>query len=417
MSPLSHLLLQLLVFHLHMRRRLVYQSSELATPIASVAQTAFALARVFVQGIVSPLAGAEMEKEYLARILTQSWSNKGNPFLLKVDTTLSRQLILGGVGGIAWNNLKRRQIDSKGGPQKELESIYRSLAIQETQDQIEIIKIGRRLWSAGISPLSFKGRVLSNYYTPTHIRPTGDLDIIVPESQFDAAIECLTNESVTHELELNDKDHVFSVKCSGEGHHLRVDLHKDLSRFGFESTEEVFNSSVQASQLDPLVFRMPGLEHHIRIVTIHFLRHGGWRPLWLCDIAALMEVIDSGFDWNLCLGYDPVYAEWVVLAMKLAEQILGARTLEYPDKYQGVVVPDWMVDSLNKEWCRPEANRFRRPRFSDVSGLGNQLKEIGLRWPNPFVAMTSSQRSLLSGSVFLRQSECFWKRCRRYLFT
>lgn len=275
--------------------------------------------------------------------------------------------------------------------------------------------IGRRLQSKGITPLAFKGRVLANYYSPTHIRPTGDLDLIVRDEQFDTAIACLEAESVSHEIEPECKDHVFTLDNIIDGHHLRVDLHKNLSRFGIQSINEIFDASERAALHDPSVFRMPSLEHHIRIVTIHFLRHGGWRPLWLCDVAALMDAIEFSFNWELCLGEDRVYAEWVVLTMKLAEQLLGARSLTYPGAYRDMVVPDWMVCAVYKEWSHPKIKRFRRPRFVDVKGIRNRIVEIGLRWPNPLTAMTSRQQSLLIGSVFSSQFQYSWERCKRFL--
>ena len=385
--------------------------------IATVAQTVFARVRVFVRETARRAGVAKIQKETVRQILTKAWTGKNSSIPPRIDTALSRHLILGGVGGVAWNNLKHQQKDAKSGAQEDLKSIYRFLAIQEGRDQEQILKIGKRLVSQGITPLTFKGRVLAGYYSPTHVRPTGDLDIIVPEGHFNAAVDCLMSESVSQELEPNGEDRVFSVKFGGDERPLRVDLHNNLSRFGFASTEEVFLHSMHVDLPDPPVFRMPSLEHHIRIVTIHFLRHGGWRPLWLCDIGALMEEIDSDFKWELCLGEDLVYAEWVVLGMKLAEQMLGAQPLHYPDGYRDMVVPDWVADTVDKEWNRPDLRRFRRPKFSTVSGFRSQLEEIVLRWPNPLMAMTSRRQSLLAGSVFLSQSEYFWKRCKGYLFT
>ena len=370
----------------------------------------------FAQGIVSLVGVAGFEKEIVQQVLTQAWSQKNSPDLPRIDAKLSDQLVHSGTAGVAWNNLKHHQKYSQDAPEKALENVYRFLAIQELRDQCEILKIGRGLRSEGIMPLTFKGRVLASYYSPTHIRPSGDLDIVVREEQFEAAIACLKNASDSHEIEPEDQDHVFSVKCDSDGHHLRVDLHKSLSRFGIHSAEKIFTASRQAALPDPSVFRMPSLEHHIRIVTIHFLRHGGWRPLWLCDVAALMDAVESNFSWELCLGESRVNAEWVVLSMKLAEQMLGAKSLAYPNTYRDIKVPDWMVRAVNKEWRYPNIRRFRRPRFLDVKGFRNRIEELKLRWPNPLVAMTSRQRSLLTRSIFLCQSQYFLERCRRFIF-
>ncbi len=58
--------------------------------------------------------------------------------------------------------------------------------------------------------------------------------------------------------------------------------------------------------LDGVLVRIPSDEHHLRILCLHLLYHGAWRPLWLCDIGASIEQIDAEFDWDVFLGADPV---------------------------------------------------------------------------------------------------------------
>lgn len=346
--------------------------------------------------------------------LRGAWSNKKkHTDSVALDAELSRDLIAGGVGGIAWNSLKHCQFDTFDSGMNELKNTYQSLAIIELRDQSEILSVGRRLQNIGITPLTFKGRALSSYYSPSHIRPTGDLDIIVPEDQFEAAFTCLKANSIAHNIEPNGEDSVFTMESNDNGKHLKVDLHRSLSRFGISSTQELFNASVESSLPDPSIFRMPCLEHHIRIVTIHFLRHGGWRPLWLCDIAAIMDAIDSEFDWSLCLGENRIFAEWIVISMKLAEQMLHAKTLLYPTEFKDVVVPNWVSKTVSKELEQPNYKKHRRPKFSNVNGFRNRAVELRLRWPTPLVAMTSENKSLLTGNPFKAQSTYFWKMCRR----
>ena len=324
-------------------------------------------------------------------------------------------MILGGVGGIAWNGIRHNAPPELKEPEKRLRDAYRSLSIMELRDQSAILKIGGMLQAVGVTPLTFKGRVLSSYYSPTHIRPTGDLDIIVPEQQYSATFATLNESSVACNPEPNGEDYVFAMKPISDGYGLRVDLHANLSRFGMPSTGELFRHSTSAPLSDPSVFRMPCLEHHIRLVTIHFLRHGGWRPLWLCDIAALMDTIDERFRWDLCLGKDPVHAQWVVISMRLAENLLGARSPDYPDPFKELQVPGWLTRTVRNEWKQPDVKRFRRPLFSGVEGFGKRLDEIRMRWPNPLEAVTRYRKSLLSGPVLLYQSRYFLERCWRYV--
>jgi hypothetical protein len=67
------------------------------------------------------------------------------------------------------------------------------------------------------------------------------------------------------------------------------------------------------SQLVPLgdsQIRILGDEDHLRIICLHLLRSGAWRPLWLCDVAVALETLSPDFDWDICLGRDPRQADW-----------------------------------------------------------------------------------------------------------
>jgi hypothetical protein len=66
-------------------------------------------------------------------------------------------------------------------------------------------------------------------------------------------------------------------------------------------------------------------EDHLSMLCVHFLGHGGWRPIWLCDIAAAMESLTESFDWQTCLGEDTRRAGWILSALACAHEILGAQ--------------------------------------------------------------------------------------------
>ena len=47
--------------------------------------------------------------------------------------------------------------------------------------------------------------------------------------------------------------------------------------------------------------RILGLEDQLALSCIHLLKHGAWRPLWLCDVGLIIETLPAYFDWELCL--------------------------------------------------------------------------------------------------------------------
>jgi hypothetical protein len=129
-------------------------------------------------------------------------------------------------------------------------------------------------------------------------------------------------------------------------------------------------------------------------MCIHLLKHGAWRPLWLCDVAAAMESAAPNFDWELCLGRDTIRASWILSAFGLAHRLLGARTDKSPSKMRALPVPEWLVGHVLQQWSNPYA-RYQAPMNHPVpmaevwrrpSGLIDGLRQ---RWPNPIIATIS----------------------------
>jgi hypothetical protein len=137
--------------------------------------------------------------------------------------------------------------------------------------------------------------------------------------------------------------------------------------------------------------RVPCAEHHLRIMSLHMLRHGAWRPLWLCDIAVAIETRPPNFDWDLCLGRNRKTANWIACCIVLAHQLLGAEVGDTPVAHRAKNLPRWLISNLLKQWetpysmsqapvthAAPMAKYIRDPR-----GL---IADLRRRWPNPIKA-------------------------------
>jgi hypothetical protein len=161
-----------------------------------------------------------------------------------------------------------------------------------------------------------------------------------------------------------------------------VDLHKGFSNLDHHSFTEVYERST-ILKLDGSDIRVPSAEDHLRILCFHFLREGAWRPLWLCDIAALLESRPAAFDWDLFIGRNPRRAKWFACVIILAHQLLGARLEDVPDAIRAITLPHWFIASVLKAWyvramqrrhLTPTASVWRFPMYT--------LKGMRNHWPN-----------------------------------
>ncbi len=112
-----------------------------------------------------------------------------------------------------------------------------------------------------------------------------------------------------------------SLSGPAGGRH-QVDLHAGPPE-GRTDWREVWGRSVRL-EVEGVGVRTLGAEDHLRLLCLHFLRHGGWRPLWLCNIGAVMESRPPDFDWDLFFEGSARDAGACASAILLARRILGA---------------------------------------------------------------------------------------------
>jgi hypothetical protein len=159
-----------------------------------------------------------------------------------------------------------------------------------------------------------------------------------------------------------------------------VDLHEQVAALD-RPAEALF----ERSRLVPLGsshVRIPGAEDHLALLCLHMLRHGAWRPVWLCDIGAAVESLPADADWARCLPGDARRAHWIACALGLAGRLLGARV----DEARAARLPRWLPRAILAQWGREEhymatpamGFALRRPRLLPSA--------VRLRWPNAIQA-------------------------------
>src|SRR5262249_14363779 len=127
-----------------------------------------------------------------------------------------------------------------------------------------------------IRAATFKGWALSRLY-PVGLRPVGDVDLAVHP---------------------DDEGHARAVLAAlPAAERLEVDLQANLIRYlPDRSLDELLDRRVvHPSASGPI--SVLGAEDHLRLVCLHQLHHGAWRPLWLCDVAGLLRALPPGLSW------------------------------------------------------------------------------------------------------------------------
>jgi hypothetical protein len=309
----------------------------------------------------------------VAEVLSGSWRSSNIPLLRMTEAELdvvTPLLYDSGTAALGWHRLKHTTLRTS--PSAELlHQAYRLQSLQSEIHEQKIEKVFRLFRQASVDCVLAKGWATAGMYSERTLRPYGDIDICVRPEHFKLA------QDVLNDPEAND--------CW-------VDLHEHFSEIDDRTVDQLFARSRTVS-LGEEQIRILGPEDQLALSCIHLLKHGAWRPLWLCDIGVAIESLPATFDWDICQGSSHTRANWIICAIGLAKRLLGANTEGVPARLKHEL-PAWMVDNVLRQWHKPFAihqppmshpvpmtDLLRRP-----SGLVEGLRQ---RWPNPIIATIS----------------------------
>ncbi|HEV7843659.1 MAG TPA: nucleotidyltransferase family protein, partial [Pyrinomonadaceae bacterium] len=265
----------------------------------------------------------------VAEMLRGSWRMSPPPLeftssQLKEITPLLQK---SGAAALSWRRVQH--CDLRDFPHaRQLHQSYRRHTLRAALIQQTIKRAISLLRSIGIEPILVKGWAAARLYPEHGLRPYGDIDLCVRPEQLSAAKCALKN--------LAEEQH-------------EVDLHCGFETLGGGDVEEMYARS-QLAQLEETSVLVLSAEDHLRVLSIHMLREGAWRPLWLCDIAAAVEARPARFDWDQCLGSNRRQADWIICSIALAEQLLGANVSDTPASRRANHLPRWLIATILKEW-------------------------------------------------------------------
>jgi Uncharacterised nucleotidyltransferase len=310
----------------------------------------------------------------VAEVLAGSWRHTQPASLNLSGSQLDEvtPLLYGsGAGALGWWRVRETELKTSASAAV-LQQAFRLQVLQSGIHEEKITKVLLLLRQAAIEPILVKGWAAAGFYPERGLRPYGDIDLLVRSEQYRAAAEILAQP---------------------EAKDCWVDLHQNFDELDDREIDELF----ERSQLVPLgldTVRVLSAEDHLSLLAVHLLKHGAWRPLWLCDIAAAVEGLPQSFDWDICLGSVKRRAGWIVGAISLARHFLGAQTDHLPAAVRAGELPRWLTDAVFKEWQNPFAIN-QPPMRHPVPMAGQLMHPTGLfralrdRWPNPIIATIS----------------------------
>jgi hypothetical protein len=259
----------------------------------------------------------------------------------------------------------------------ELHQAYRLNTLHNIIKERIIERAFTLLRSIEVEPILVKGWAAARLYPEQGLRPYGDIDLCVRPERFTDAEAALKNlPDIAYE----------------------VDLHCGFAKFGGGSVEAIYARS-HLVRLGETEARVLCAEDHLRFLSIHMLREGAWRPLWLCDIAVAIESRSEDFDWDSCLTENRRLADWVICAVRLAQELLDADLSRTPAAQTTKQLPRWLVPTILKEWesqFPSMSERYRAPMARFLHHPAGILKGLRHRWPNPIEA-TIDMRAPFNG--------------------
>lgn len=304
----------------------------------------------------------------IARFVNRAWRVFPDPLVFSTEE-VARIAPLLVVNGTAALVCRRIRSSAAGlGPLLDLENAYRHHAITAALHAHNLQDIFTRARAAGVEPVLFKGWALARLYPDDGLRPYGDIDLWVRPADL----------GTLHRALPTNLERSYCVEC-----------HTSF----YSQYERSFADVLSRSKLVPLdgfQVRLPCDEDHLRFICLHFLYHGGWRPLWLCDVALMVESRSQDFDWDRCLAGRKRYADWIACVIGLAHQLLGADISGTPVAKRAGSLPRWLPNVVLRQWekgfgmSQAENLSFSLPRrlFSPKQ----LLQALQEHWRNPIQA-------------------------------
>ncbi|GMR12667.1 MAG: hypothetical protein BMS9Abin29_0858 [Gemmatimonadota bacterium] len=336
---------------------------------------------------------AQSRGRAIATFLAGSWRTRPPPYRrASIDETgLASQLVKTGAGGLGWWRVRDSGIDFPGA--SELREAYRLQTLHSGIHERRIQEGVVLLRAAGVEPLLAKGWLAAGLYAQRGLRPYGDIDLWVRPDQGAAAFEALGYPP---------------------GQQYPIDLHANAP-----VRDRTWDELMARSHPEPVGdthVRALGAEDHLYLLSVHMLAHGAWRPLWLCDVAAALESRPREFDWDYCLRGGKRRPNWLMTAIRLASDVLGASPPGLPTSISNGHLPRWLVPAVLESWAAGTPYMHTTPVGLTTPRPAALWNALRIRWPNPIQVTIAWNREFdRSPRLPVQLAECVL-RSGRFLF-
>ena len=340
----------------------------------------------------------------IAAVLRTSWRAEPEAPASSLQERLPRVadiLLDTGGGALGWWRIRDSPLGSSVAAER-LHEAFRLHTLQAALHTKNLEHVLLHLNETGLVPIVFKGWTMARLYAKPALRPYGDVDILVAESDVDRARTLIARLSPELQ-EFVDLD-------------MRV-LRRFLpDRSYAELIARATTESLGAARLLTLA-----PEDHLRLICLHQLDHGGWRPLWLCDVAAFVESLPRSFRWDLCLAGNARLSDAVLALVGLAEELLGARI---PADTPRGAVPHWFREAVLHGWAG--GHQAPPDPLLGLHRLGwrRALQAVRARWPDPITSTLHLRapfrgvpRVLLQFGELIRRGAVFIRKTWRNRFS
>ncbi len=298
----------------------------------------------------------------ITAVLAGIWRAAPPPLSLNVEqfAAVAPCLLETGAGAAAWWRVRQAGWTIIPPVIEELQDACRLHTLQNAYHLKQLKEVLALFGAAGIEPLLVKGWSSARLYSEPELRPCGDIDLCVPPEQLSAAVEILTR---------------------GAGRYHLVDLHQGVADLDGRSWQQILQRSRTVSFPGGSV-RVMGAEDQLRHLCLHLLRHGAYRPMWLCDVGAALERAGADFDWSYCLSGNSRLTDWVVYALGLANRLLGARIGSPEIAERAAFVPKWLITSVLHQWGLGGRSRDFVSVAEHLRRRGGVCAAVRDRWRN-----------------------------------
>ncbi len=203
---------------------------------------------------------------------------------------------------------------------------YRSLGL--ARELITLLDLFER---HHVKTVPFKGPVLAvQLYGDAAARRYDDLDIIVPERQFDQALALLHARGYEPSPELRRSPLHRWLRLEGQCHLLRnsvrVELHFALGSFGFPVPLgfDTLWSRLESVRLGGRIVRTMSREDLVLYLAAHGAKHAWERLQWVLDFAQLLRT-SPALEWSRITARARSCGEerMLLLALRLVRDLLG----------------------------------------------------------------------------------------------